>query len=227
MMGDAECKLTDLSGSSRYFETDDKYKSAFMGVIYIFCGAFMCALTIWGSIISRNDHAEYSWILYFSIPFAIALVYIGLISIGIGYIVFDESNGNIYSYITSFCGLYKKIKKIGCMEQFKQVNITGYISYAVIFEFKNNCDPIIIRYQNCGLSTATHLAVAIDQYWNDYINRQKKINEIIDHNNTETVEVTTKEESTIGQFKFYVTEEDYKEMLEIQKRYSLSIGLQE
>lgn len=197
------------------------------------------------------------WILLFSLPFQIAFVYIGCLMIGSRCILFDESNGNIYSYKTLFCGRYKKIRLIGCIDDFDGINLRGtgkidkkngeqehidtcYNHYSLVFKF-NNTEQVTIGYQNSSLSTAMSLAVAIDDYWQEYLARLKKKRRSSKNHGgvvTKLHETTTtgshynfsnnKESGVeIEMIPFVVTEQDHDEMLEIMKRYSVSIGLEE
>ena len=242
------------------FETDDTLKTIFMGVFYIMIGIAIFIVIIWGMTqLINQDPNRLWWILLFILPFDIALIYIGLIMIGIRCIVFNESNGYIYSYKSRFCGCFHDLSKIGSIKDFKGIILRGmgqiddnsgeqyhidncYNHYALVFRFDNDeTDEIIIGYKNSSYLTAIRLAVAIDDYWQQCLSRNKRKKYLIKNdvikkspqiNNPSKkyndVEMEMVEfNSDKPRDRFIVTEEEHEEMLELMRRYSISVGLQD
>ena len=204
----------------------------------------------------NNQYPDrYWWILLFLIPFDIALIYIGLMMIGNRYIVFDESNGYIYSYKTTFCGCYYDIKSIGCIREFKGIMLRGpskidnkstdqhhinncYNHYVLVFRFDES-DEIIIGYKNSSYLTAMRLALTIDDYWQQCLSRNKKKQYLIKDVINKSPQITSdkyKQEDhcnveiemieTTTPHRFIVTEDEHEEMLQLMRGCSISVGLE-
>ena len=233
-----------------------------MGTMYIIMGITIVIVTAWGMNELGNEFPDrYWWILLFTIPLDFALIYIGCVMIGTRYVVFDELNGYIYSYKTTFCGCYYHIKKIGCINKFRGIHLRGtgeidkkgiqhhvdtcYNHYTLVFLFENENEyqhdnedkgEVIIGYKNSSLCTAIRLAVAIDDYWQECLSRNNNKKSWM-KNVVNKSHQTTNNNGYTGECKvemvemrnnaFIVSEEDHEEMLDLMRRYSMSVGLQQ
>lgn len=235
------------------FETDDTLKTIFMGIFYIMIGIAIFIIIIWSITMLNEQHSNrYWWILLFIIPFDLSLIYIGFVMIGNRYIVFNESNGYIYSYKTKFCGCHYDVNRIGCIKEFKGIILRGmgemdksgkqhhvdncYNHYSLVFRFDNDeSEEIIIGYKNSSYLTAIRLAVAIDDYWQQCLSRNKRKKYLLKEHVTNKDVIKKLPEmnndynniSNKPRDRFIVTEEEHDEMLELMRRSSISVGLQD